>query len=282
MKANSLKILSIAFLAISLAVVSCKKSNTDSVAPDNQAQNVENIKLALKTNLSFINSFTNGVANKDKAQTNQGGKLQQAPQNTCPAFTLAYDTIGGWGVALGYDYGTGCPNDIALGIIRKGKVTYKYFLSNNLTNAIDVMYQNFQDSASTFNGVIKSTYQYTNLGSNYFLGSTNLSINNTTFGNSVYETSLYYKQQQGAVTLFVSTDDVYHITGSTAINNSITGLAKFEVLTPLVNKLNCNYIVSGRAKITLGTTVAIIDFGNGNCDNMGTMEINGIIFPILF
>ncbi len=282
MKTNSLKISITAFLATTMVLISCKKNDNDTIASENQAQNVENIKLALKTNLTFINSFTTGVANKDKAQPDQGGKLQKAPQNTCPAFTLAFDTTGGWGVALGYDYGTGCPNDIALGIVRKGKVTYKYFLSNNLTNAIDVIYQNFQDSATTFNGSVKSTYQYNNSGSNYFLGTTNLSINNTSFGNSVYATSLYYKQQQGASTFFILTDDEYHITGSTTITNSITGNSKFEVLTPLVNKLNCNYIVSGRAKITLGTTVATIDFGNGNCDNMGTIEINGVIFPITF
>jgi hypothetical protein len=267
-----------------LFLASCKKTTTDTPAED-QTQQVEKVKQALETNLAFINSFTTGVNNKDKAKTNgSGGAANTSPNGTasCPNFNLAFDTTGGFGVLLAYDYGNGCPADIALGIIRTGKITYKYFISNNLAAAIGVKYQNYLDGGTTYNGIFNSAYQYTALGSNYFLGADSLRISNVLLGNSVYQTALYYKQQQGAATPFIYTDDVYHITGSTSIVNSTTGLTKFEALTPLVNKLDCAYIVAGRVKITLGATAAIVDFGNGNCDNQGTIEINGTIIPISF
>jgi hypothetical protein len=283
MKKHLVTITSLA-AAMVLFLASCKKTTTDTPALD-QTQQVEKVKQALETNLAFINSFTTGVNNKDKAKTNTSGSAVNASPNgtaSCPNFNLAFDSTGGFGVSLAYDYGNGCPSDIALGIIRTGKITYKYFISNNLTGAIGVNYQNYRDGATTYNGIFNSAYQYTALGNNYFLGADSLRINNVLLGNSVYQTALYYKQQQGAATPFIYTDDVYYITGSTSVTNSTTGLTKFEALTPLVNKLDCAYILAGRVKITLGVTAAIVDFGNGNCDNQGTLEINGIIIPITF
>jgi hypothetical protein len=274
--------MSIVAVAFMLLLASCKKNDTGTIAPADPAKDIEEVKLALKTNLSFINSFTTGIAGRDKARPNGRDVLPNTPTGVCPAFTLSFDTTGGWGIALGYDYGNGCPNDIALGIIRKGKVTYKYFLSGNLTNTISAKYENYQDSATRYNGLLKSAYQFTSLGHNYFLGADSLRLTNAAWGSSIYQTALSYNQQQGIGTPLVATDDVYHITGTTTTVNSALGLSRFEVLTPLVNKLDCVWIVAGRVKITLGTTVGIVDFGSGTCDNKGTLEVNGQIFPITF
>jgi hypothetical protein len=266
-----------------LVLASCKKNNTETIVPQPDSK-VEQLKLALQTNLGFIQSFANGVANKDKNRTGgrDGSETMATPTNPCPAFGLSLDTTGGWGFALAFDFGTGCPNDIALGIIRRGKVTYKYMLTNNLSNQIGVLYQNYEDGPTTFNGVFKSAYQYTALGHNYFLGADSLRFTNVAWGSSVYQTALEYKQQQGIATPFLPADDVYHITGTTTTVNNVLGLSRFEVLTPLVNKLNCNWLVSGRVKITLGTAIGIVDFGNGTCDNVGTLETGGLVFPISF
>ncbi len=264
-----------------LLVTACKKNNTESTAPAAKPD-TEQVKLALQTNLTLINAFTTGVRNKDKARPGGRGEFPESPTGFCPSFGLSIDTTGGWGVAMAFDYGTGCPDDIANGIIRKGKVTYKYFLSNNLTNAITARYQNFQDQATSYNGLFKSAYQYTALGHNWFLGADSLRLTNAAWGSSIYQSALDYRQQQGIGTPLDATDDVYHITGTTTTVNNVLGLSRFEVLTPMVNKFTCAWTVAGRVKITLGTTVGIVDFGNGTCDNVGTLEIGGLIFPVTF
>jgi hypothetical protein len=269
---------SIAVAAL-LALAACKKNNADTLAPQPTAT-AEDMQLALRTNLGFVQSFANGVAHKDKNRTGGRGEDMATSTTPCPAFALSFDTTGGWGFALAFDYGSGCPADIALGIARRGKVTYKYMLANNLSSHIGAFYQNYQDGATTFNGVFKASYQYTALGHNYFLGGDSLRLTNIAWGSSVYQTALYYQQQQGINTPLVTADDVYHLTGTTTTVNNIFGLSRFEALTPLVSKLNCPWLVAGRVKITLGNNVGIVDLGNGNCDNQATLELNGFVIPI--
>jgi hypothetical protein len=259
----------------------CKKNTIEAPpAAGNESVSVNAFRTALQANLSFIRSFSTALTGKDRTRTNENGELPGTLTEVCPAFTLAFDTTGGWGVALGYDYGNGCPNDLAMGIIRKGKVTYKYFISNDLTHAIRVRYENFRDNSTSYNGVFTTSYQYGASGSNWFLGANDLLVTNSIWGNARYQAALWYRQTQGSNTPWVAADDVYLITGTTTVVSSTTGLSTYEALTPLVNALNCSFIVAGRLKITLGNTTGIVDFGNGVCDNAASLEIGGQVIPI--
>jgi hypothetical protein len=285
MKKTALSIASGFVLLACLMLVACQKNvatNQNETTQPSEAT-LASAKLALQTNLSFLNSFSTALNNQNKTQRDANGDFPPSQRTLCPAFSLGIDTASGFGVSLGFDYGdNGCPNDIAQGIIRKGQITYKYFLTNNLTTYIGVAYQNYRDNVSTFNGNFRTGYRYAANGNTFLLDANNLRIQNPIYGDAQYQTAINYTQQEGASTVWVSTDDVYHITGTTTTNSNLTGFSRFEVLTPLVNKLNCNYIVAGKLKITQGAVVATVDFGNGNCDNVGTIEIGGFVFPITF
>jgi hypothetical protein len=263
-----------------LTLAACKKNNPDTVAPPPSTATAADMQLALKANLGIIQSFANGVTHKDKNRP--GGRTEDMglPATPCPSFGFSIDTVGGWGFALAFDYGNGCAADMALGIVRRGKVTYKYMLNNNLSSTIGAFYQNYQDGATTFNGHFKASYQYTTLGHNYFIGGDSLRLTNIAWGSSVYQTALSYQQQQGINTPLNVADDMYHLSGTTTTVNTIFGLSRFEALTPLISKLNCPWLVAGRIRVTLGNNVGIVDLGNGNCDNQATLEFNGLTIPI--
>lgn len=75
---------------------------------------------------------------------------------------------------------------------------------------------------------------------------------------------------------WVAGENLFKITGIT------TGINRFQkgftvtVQDPLVVKLACRFIVQGNVLIQLeGYPDAILDYGNGECDNVATVTVNG-------
>jgi len=76
-------------------------------------------------------------------------------------------------------------------------------------------------------------------------------------------------------------DDIYLITG-TADGTLETGWTwEREILNPLRVELACRFIVSGTVEIRPEERpVRILDYGNGDCDNIATVIVNGVTYTI--
>jgi len=76
-------------------------------------------------------------------------------------------------------------------------------------------------------------------------------------------------------------DDIYMITG-TANGTRINGISWTRTITKaLESKLACRFIVSGTISIKPeGRPERILDFGNGECDNLATVTVNGEVHTI--
>ena len=76
-------------------------------------------------------------------------------------------------------------------------------------------------------------------------------------------------------------DDIFSITGSgqgqVKRGNLLAGWES-SITEPLIKRLTCRWIVKGRIRTVRvnSTWIAILDFGNGNCDNQAIMTINGV------
>jgi hypothetical protein len=54
-----------------------------------------------------------------------------------------------------------------------------------------------------------------------------------------------------------------------------------EILTPLRKELVCRFIVSGTIEIRPeNLPVRLLDYGDGECDNIATVTINGEVYTI--
>lgn len=86
---------------------------------------------------------------------------------------------------------------------------------------------------------------------------------------------------EGIVTPFNRWDDIYLITG-TATGNRANGLSWTRTITnPLRIKLACRFIVSGTVNIQpQGRPLRVLDFGDGTCDNIATVTVNGVTHTI--
>ena len=76
-------------------------------------------------------------------------------------------------------------------------------------------------------------------------------------------------------------DDVYHITG-TANGVRVSGKSwTKEIIIPLRRELVCRFFVSGSVEIIPeGRPARLLDYGDGQCDNLATVTINGRTYTI--
>lgn len=76
-------------------------------------------------------------------------------------------------------------------------------------------------------------------------------------------------------------DDIYLVTG-TANGTRPNGLTwEQEIITPLRVELACRFIVSGTVEMRpQDRPVRLLDYGNGDCDNIATVTINGETYTI--
>jgi hypothetical protein len=76
-------------------------------------------------------------------------------------------------------------------------------------------------------------------------------------------------------------DDVYLIDGS-ADGIRPSGITwEREIVNALRKEMNCRWIVSGTVEITPeDRPTRILDYGDGTCDNIATVIINGVTYTI--
>jgi len=76
-------------------------------------------------------------------------------------------------------------------------------------------------------------------------------------------------------------DDVYLITGTADGIRADGSTWTKEIVNALRIELNCRWIVSGTVNIQPeGRPLQILDFGDGECDNIATVLINGVTYTI--
>jgi hypothetical protein len=87
-------------------------------------------------------------------------------------------------------------------------------------------------------------------------------------------------QTEGNGTSGFPLDDVFKITGGARGSNSAGHTWASTILDPLVKKFACRWIVKGTVKMVRDGHEAILDYGNGACDNQAVIYINGVPHPI--
>ena len=85
-----------------------------------------------------------------------------------------------------------------------------------------------------------------------------------------------HTQIEGNGTPLYPLDDKFEITGNSSGSNSNGNSWSAEIVAPLIKRFTCPWRVKGTVNITKDTTMAVLDYGDGTCDNKATITINGI------
>jgi hypothetical protein len=71
-------------------------------------------------------------------------------------------------------------------------------------------------------------------------------------------------------------DDIYKIDGAATGSNSAGHTWSSLITESLIKKFVCPWIVQGKIRLNRDGRTALLDYGNGNCDNQAIIYINGV------
>ena len=280
----------LAGVTLSLAIVSCKKTNTTpttstdtdtSVASDNSLaegiyNDVQNISdQASNGELKFYSPQFN------PQNTLSSNDLQSFEKNSCA--TITHDSTS-TPRTLVIDFGTSnclCQD----GKNRRGKINISY--SGKYRDSASVHSISFTDYFVNDNQVIGSK-TVTNNGKNtsghttFAIAVDGQIIKANNGGTVTWKSTRTREWLAGEDTRKDWTDDVYSITGTTSGSNTNGNSYTALITTPLHRALNCHWFDSGVIELNqTGKVLKTIDYGTtGSCDSDATVTILGKTYPI--
>src|SRR6187399_685159 len=187
------------------------------------------------------------------------------PQNTFPK-TIVIDFGAG-----------GCTS--ADGIVRKGKIniTLSDYVHNPGCTAV-LTFDNYYAAGFKVEGTITWTNTSTPNGVSWTRQITNGKVTEPLGGYYwTHEGTKTVTQTAGANTRLNLLDDVYSVTGTHTVTNPAGKTRTVTILEALEKKTTCHNVSKGKMKIQAQTHFAVLDYGDGTCDNVAVITIDGVL-----
>lgn len=106
-------------------------------------------------------------------------------------------------------------------------------------------------------------------------------ITNTNNDNwRTWNNTRVHTQVEGNGTPFYPLDDKFEITRNASGCNSNGNTWTSEIIDPLIKRFTCPWRVKRTVNVTRDATMAVLDYGDGSCDNKATITVNGITYII--
>lgn len=289
----------ISFFFSLLIITSCSKETSQS-GTDAQEEEVANAagESAAEGETTFNVFFDDALGASNEVGVAGSGVFYGRIDTLSPAircFTITKTYPGGppFPVVITLDFGnTGCMGPD--GRIRKGKIITEY--TNRLIHTGAMATTTF-DGFYVDNIHVEGTHKITNI-SGTPVPPANIArkfrvevINGKLTkpdGNFIeWDSEKTITQVEGLSTPDYPKDDVFKIEGSAngyVKRGNLLVRWQSTIIEPLFRRVTCRWIVKGRirtARVNLpdpnnSRWVAILDFGNGICDNKATLTVNGI------
>ena len=188
--------------------------------------------------------------------------------------TVSITPLMGFPKNIVIDFGTGCtsPN----GIIRKGKIKIALSDSVRKTGSTAVLiFDGYFVNGFKKEGIIT----WTNISNTQQKGwqrkVENGKITSPTGKYWLHNGLKNVLQVDGYATPRNLLDDVFSITGNHTVTNS-NGISRSSIITEALQKKTvCENISKGKVKLEGPNHNAVIDFGDGTCDKIATISIDG-------
>ncbi len=270
-------------LALTVLVYSCEKDESTDKITEEDLAGIEDDALADVLFSDIWESVDHAVQNVDDQLFNAQLKSQVVVADSCPMITVDHPDTTHWPKVITIDYGeTGCVG--FYGNTRRGMIvitiTGRYRMEGSLKTVTLVDYY--------INDIhIEGTKSILNNGRNE---NKNLTFSVELVGGRITTPNEIVIERECMRTrewvAGESTpnhwDDVYFITGSSSGKNFRGESYTRTILTPLEWAAACRFIRSGSVESVVGDrTPVILDYGEGECDNVATVSKDGEIKTIL-
>lgn len=264
MKTNLLILSSV----IALSFFSCKKDSKDNSEIETTFQLSENEAVG-----DYLTDDANNVF--FEVSTNEGlmgGRTTQATQtlSICAGVTV---TQGGFPKTITIDFGTGCTSN---GITRSGKINI--VLSDSVRKSGSTAVTTF-DNYIVQGYKVEGTLTWTNTSTQSSIGwQRKIENGKITAPNAYYWLHVGTKnvnQTAGMTTPFNLLDDVFSVTGTHTVTNPSGKSRSATILNALEVKTTCGNVTQGTVKFEGPNHYAILNYGDGSCDRVATISIDG-------
>jgi hypothetical protein len=281
------RLLPLIWVAAAVFAFSCNKDKSQSLTPEEESQAAT---ASSESNTEAETVFTSlfddamGVSN----DVGMAGVGIFANPPSCAIVTMVHlNTTTFFPLKATIDFGTGCvANDYHN---RKGKIIITY--TDRLINAgssATTEFENYYIDSTHVEGTF--TIRNTTTGSGQtlqkqFTIESDAKLTKASGNYQEWHSSKVITQIEGNLTPTIPQDDAFTITGSAhgkTKKNDIIVLWNSNILEPLLKRFNCRWISkgkvqTGRQNLSANSTwYAVLDYGNGNCDYLATLTINGV------
>ncbi|HEY2721273.1 MAG TPA: hypothetical protein VGI82_06095 [Chitinophagaceae bacterium] len=306
---SPIRLLTACFLFLTLIVFSCKKEVSQSLSSqDEQQANVaasesdaeaEDVFNGMFDDAIGVNSdvgiggtglFMRNAAANYGANTTDGRSSNIDPAPACLNVTIATSGPAGspFPVTITLDFGGSCSG--ADGHIRKGKIIINY--ADRLIHPNAQASLHFQDfSIDSLNIDNSTSFSITNTGTQDKLQFTidiNAKLARLNGNYTEWHSHKVITRTDGGTTN-TPLDDVMQIEGNAsgkAQRNGVIVAWTAEITDPFIKKFTCRWISQGIIKVGRANLspssrwMGVLDYGNGNCDNRATLDLNGTSYQI--
>jgi hypothetical protein len=270
-------VLGLSLISFTLGMNACKKTTGTTATDELQTTFELSGDQAITDNLT---EDANDLLNEAAIENNFSGSRLTSEASTNQTLnllscaTVTVTPAQGFPKNIVLDFGTGCTS--ANGVTRKGKIFITISDSLRKSGSIAVM---------TFDG-----YYVNNFKKEGTITWTNTSTAGSKSWQRKYENGKitapdgrYWThsgiknivQVAGVTTPHNLLDDVYSITGEHTVTNAAGKSRTSTITEALEKKVICENIDKGKVKIQGPNHYAILDYGDGTCDNIATISIDG-------
>lgn len=286
---NQVRLLTCLILGGMVAFAACKKETSASNSGDEK----NFIELSSNSNIEataiFDDVYNNVMGVNDEVafgQTGVFGRIITVDSSVNPCYIVTLTSLNlpnAFPVQVVIDFGSGCTGKD--GVIRKGKILTVYSGPLTVTGkAAETSFDNFYINDTKVEG----SHRIENAGTpqqlifNVTVKDSKLTKSNSNY--SYWNSINTITQIEGSATPSWAKDDVLSITGESngSLKNDSTFLIwNTKIEEPLIKKFTCRWIIKGKVGILkTNTDAAIIDYGNGDCDNKASLLINALSIEI--
>jgi len=301
MKKSSLftRLITAAFFA-SLVMIACKKEQSGSLSPaeEEQAANYST-QSETENEVVFNDVFDNVMGVNTEVGIGGtgifgrvGSTAREMSPDTLPSCTHVIITLlnapARFPMKIVIDFGTGCIGRD--GHTRSGKIITEY--TGKLTepgSSATTVFDGFKFDSISVQGKHKITNS-TTVGSNqrqFTIDVTDAKLTKPNGDYSLWSSHRVITQIEGNGTPFLPQDDIFKVSGSAhgkVKHGDLIYAWQSEIVEPLIKKFTCRWISKGIIKVKRETAdarwEATLNYGQGDCDFLATLTINGVSHQI--
>ncbi len=291
------QMIAVLFLFAAISFTSCNKeiSDDNSLTPEEETQASEySSESDAEAEDVFSNLFDDVMGVNDEVGMSGlgifGQKAQDSPgelNRTTACFTVIINRLNTpnvFPVEIVIDFGSGCVGRD--GKTRSGKIKTTY------TNRMVVP---GAKATTVFDGYkvndisVQGTHVITNTSTSdvrqFTVVIEDAKLSNPNGNYSEWNSRKKFTQIHGLGTPNFPHDDIFKIEGSASgkvKRGNVIVAWQNEITEPLIKKFSCRWIVKGtvktwrRSSASTSPWIAVLDYGDVNCDNKATITINGV------